>query len=280
MSIRRPAVAGSFYPSSPVELRHSIEKCFKHHIGPGQLPPKKNTEERIIGGILPHAGYIYSGPVASHLYYALSAFETPDIIIILGPNHWNMGSLVSVYPSGIWETPLGKVVVTNEDSKELTEFSNIIDIDEIAHKNDHCIEVQLPFLQYIYNKDFKFLPIIMALQDKSTSLEVGNAISELAKGRNTIFLASSDFTHYEPHDKAAAKDAELINSILTLDISHFYSILDRLKISACGYGAIGATMIAAKKLGAKEGRLLKYATSGDVSGDKSSVVGYSSIIFV
>ena len=120
----------------------------------------------------------------------------------------------------------------------------------------------------------------MAIQDRTTSVELGNAIVEVAKSRKTQILASSDFTHYEPHNSAIMKDSKLINAILSLNISDYYGILDRLQVSACGYGAISTIMTAVKKLGAKEGRLLKYATSGDVTGDKSAVVGYSSIIFV
>ena len=279
MDVRRPAVMGQFYPGSIKELRNNIEECFLHPIGPGQFP-SNSEKEKIFGAIVPHAGYTYSGPVAANAYYALASSDIPETVIIFGPNHWGIGSSVAVAHQSSWETPFGKLEVDSDAAKELVKFSMIADQDNSAHIQDHCLEVQLPFLQYIYGNDFKILPIIMAIQDRTTSVELGNAIVEVAKSRKTQILASSDFTHYEPHNSAIMKDSKLINAILSLNISDYYGILDRLQVSACGYGAISTIMTAVKKLGAKEGRLLKYATSGDVAGDKSSVVGYSAIIFV
>ncbi len=280
MDVRRPVAAGQFYPLPATELKSSIEECFRHPLGPGRLPPSAPEKEKIYGAVVPHAGYMYSGPVAANAYYALSSLAKPDIVIISGPNHWGLGSSVSVFTEGIWETPIGGVDVDGEAAKELAKFSMIVDLDNSAHKQDHCLEVQLPFLQYIYGRGFKILPIIMALQDRSTSVEVGAAIAEVAERRKTLILSSSDFTHYEPHKDAVEKDSQLINAILSLDVPDYYKVLERLNVSACGYGAIASVMTAVKKLGAKEGRLLKYATSGDITGDKSAVVGYSSIIFV
>ncbi|NOJ27799.1 MAG: AmmeMemoRadiSam system protein B, partial [Nitrososphaera sp.] len=146
---------------------------------------------------------------------------------------------------------------------------------------DHCLEVQLPFLQYI-NKNFSIVPIILIMQDINTAFDVGKAVSDtiLERKDSTILVASSDFTHYEPNDQAYRKDNELIKTILSLDINRFYAVLEHLNVSACGYGAIASVMVAAKNLGATKGELLKYATSGDVAGDMGSVVGYSSIVFV
>jgi len=279
MDVRRPAVMGQFYPDSTADLRSNIEECFLHSLGPGQFPPSSEKEE-ILGAIVPHAGYIYSGPVAANAYYALSSSVIPETVIILGPNHWGIGSSVAVAHQSSWETPFGKLEVDSDAAKELVKFSMIADQDNSAHIQDHCLEVQLPFLQYIFGDGFKILPIIMAIQDKITSVELGNSIADVAKNRKTQILASSDFTHYEPYNNAVKKDSKLIDAILSLNISDYYGVLESLNVSACGYGAIATVMTAVKNLGAKEGRLLKYATSGDVAGDKSSVVGYSSIIFV
>jgi len=279
MDVRRPAVMGQFYPESTTELRSNIEECFLHSIGPGQLPPSSEKDE-IFGAIVPHAGYTYSGPVAANVYYSLASSAIPEIVIILGPNHWGIGSSVSVAHQSIWETPFGKLEVDSDAAKELIKLSMIADQDNSAHEKDHCLEVQLPFLQYIFGNGFKILPIIMAIQDKATSVELGNSIADVVKIRKTQILASSDFTHYEPHNNAVMKDSKLIDAILSLDISDYYRVLESLNVSACGYGAIATVMTAVKNLGAKKGRLLKYATSGDVAGDKSSVVGYSAIIFV
>ncbi len=279
MDVRRPVVAGQFYPSTETELRSSIKECFNHPLGPGRLPPN-TSEEKVFGAVVPHAGYVYSGSVAANSYYALSSLAKPDLVVLLGPNHWGVGSSVSVFGEGVWETPLGDLVVDGEAAREFAGSSMIADLDNSAHRQDHCIEVQLPFLQCIFGSDFKILPIILALQDQTTMAEIGNAMAEVAEHRKALILASSDFTHYEPHRDAVAKDSELIDTILTLDVSDYYRVLERLNVSACGYGAIAAVMTAVKRLGAKKGRLLKYATSGDVTGDKSAVVGYSSIIFV
>jgi AmmeMemoRadiSam system protein B len=180
---------------------------------------------------------------------------------------------------GVWETPLGQVEVDGELASRLAVNSGILDFDDLAHSRDHCLEVQLPFLQYIKKNQFKFVPVIMILQDKATALEIGKSIGETTRTLNILLVASSDFTHYEPNIEAHRKDAELIKAILDLDISEFYTTLERDNVSACGYGAIASVMTASKALGASKGELLRYATSGDVTGDVKSVVGYASIIF-
>jgi hypothetical protein len=159
-----------------------------------------------------------------------------------------------------------------------------MDIDEFAHSRDHCLEVQIPFLLYTFEK-FRIIPIILTNQEEYVALEVGSAISDTvidraSKEEEFMLIASSDFTHYESNSEAHRKDSQLIKTILSLDISAFYSTLRKYNVSACGYGAIATIMVAAKNLGATQGELIKYATSGDVTGDKSSVVGYSSILFV
>lgn len=278
MEIRRPAAAGQFYPLSMTDLHDALEGCFLHSLGPGQLTPSHDRVD-YFGAVVPHAGYTYSGPIAAHAYYALSGMHRPDLVVILGPNHWGIGSSVSVYPEGAWDTPLGRVEIDSAAAKYLAETSSIADLDASAHRQDHCIEVQLPFLQYIYGRGFKILPVILVLQDYTTATELGRALASLAKRQSTLLIASSDFTHYEPRMEALDKDSRLIDMVLSLDVPKFYRILERLNISACGYGAIAAVMAAVKELGAADGRLLKYGTSGDVTGDYSSVVGYSSIVF-
>jgi len=277
VNIRRPAVIGQFYPNSKSKLIDNIEECFTHDLGPGKIPPITKNE-KIFGAIVPHAGYIYSGPIAANTFYAISS-DTPETVIILGPNHWGIGSPIAVAKQIFWETPLGKIEVDDDAADKLVNMSIIVDHDNFAHEKDHCLEVQLPFLQYIY-REFKILPIIMSIQDQTTSIELGNTISEIAKEKKTQIIASSDFTHYETQIAASKKDSELIKAICELDVKKFYILLERNNISACGYGAIASVMTTVKKLGATKGLLLKYATSGDITGDKSAVVGYSSIIFV
>lgn len=276
---RAPAVAGIFYPSDARELYQLIELSFKEQcFGPGHLPSGEFNRRRIYGIVSPHAGYVYSGAVAANGYYETSSMNF-DRIVMIGPNHYGIGTSLATVRNGVWETPLGEVEVDSELASQIAERSGILDFDELAHSRDHCLEVQLPFLQYIKKNQFKIVPIIMIMQDKVTASEIGESIASSTQNLNTLLIASSDFTHYEPNDEAHRKDDELIKAILSLDISNFYTTFERLNVSACGYGAIASIMTAAKALGATKGELLRYATSGDVMGDTNNVVGYASIIF-
>jgi AmmeMemoRadiSam system protein B len=277
---RAPAVAGVFYPSAADELNQLIELSFKERrFGPGDLPPPKElTRRRIYGIVSPHAGYIYSGAVAANGYYETSSMNF-DRVVMIGPNHYGIGTGLATVRDGIWETPLGQVEIDTELASRISENSGILDFDDLAHSRDHCLEVQLPFLQYVKKNQFKLVPIIMIMQDKVTASEIGESIADSTRSLNALLIASSDFTHYESNSAAHRKDRELIEAILSLDISIFYTTLERLNVSACGYGAIASIMTAAKALGATKGELLRYATSGDIIGDTNSVVGYASIIF-
>jgi MEMO1 family protein len=276
---RSPAVAGMFYPSNPLELRIALDQSFRDHkFGPG-MPPPSMTERKIYGMVAPHAGYMYSGAVAANGYYQISSHDFTNAVIV-GPNHYGIGSGVATMKDGIWETPLGEVEVNSKWVQGMAKRSGIVDFDSIAHSRDHCLEVQLPFLQYIRD-EFTIAPVILMMQDIDTAYDLGKAIADTAAEEDdTVLIASSDLTHYETNESAHRKDNELISAILELDVQKFYSVLERMDISACGYGAIASIMVAAKSLGATKGELLKYATSGDVTGDTDAVVGYSSVVFV
>jgi AmmeMemoRadiSam system protein B len=277
MQVRTPAVAGMFYPKEKEELRTVIRDCFLHLLGPGKIPPT-SSDEKIFGVICPHAGYMYSGPVATNSFYSISS-QKPELAIITGPNHYGLGCNIAVMKEGMWKTPLGEVEVDTECAIEINKISKDMELDFFSHTRDHSLEVQIPMLQQIYSHKFKILPIILIQQDYNTAKKVGSAIAKIAKMRKTMIIGSSDFTHYEENSYAHKQDSALIEPILDLDVDRFYRILQENQVSACGCGAIASTMIACKELGAKGGRLLKYATSGDVTGDKSSVVGYASIVF-
>jgi AmmeMemoRadiSam system protein B len=290
-SKRLPAVAGSFYPGDSDELFEVIHGCFTHPIGPGTFPssaiPPKKTD-RVECLVVPHAGYVYSGPVAAHSYKVASDFfrsrAGKKSVIIVGPNHYGIGSGVSVSPADYWLTPLGEVAVDQELSHALQKKCDLIDMDEIAHSREHSIEVQLPFLQAISGKerDWSFVPIALMLQDMKTAEQLGEAIYEIASDSSAslLLLASSDLTHYESQGDASRKDKLLLGKASKLDTTGFYSTLQRNAITSCGYGAIASVMEVARKLGRSKGELLKYATSGAVTGDNSSVVGYPSMRFV
>ena len=277
MQIRTPAVAGMFYPQTQQELKTTIKDCFLHDYGPGKLPPSSGNE-KIFGVICPHAGYMYSGPVAAHSFYAISSLK-PDLVIIIGPNHYGLGCNVATMREGVWSTPLGDVEVDTNAAIEANKNSKLIELDFLSHSRDHSLEVQLPMLQEIYSHKFKILPIILINQDHNAAIEIGLTIAKMIKGKNAVIIGSSDFTHYEKNEFAHKQDKALIEPILDMDVDKFYRVLQEKQVSACGYVAIASTMIACKDLGATRGTLLKYATSGDVTGDKSQVVGYGSIVF-
>ncbi|MFB5630338.1 MAG: MEMO1 family protein [Nitrosopumilaceae archaeon] len=277
MQIRTPAVAGMFYPKETEKLKSLVHNCFLNKYGPGKLPPSNNTK-KIYGVICPHAGYIYSGPIAAHSIYAISS-NPIELFIIVGPNHWGIGCNIASMKDCNWETPLGIVEINSEAVKELTNISDLIELDFFSHIKEHSLEVQIPILQEVFSNKFKILPISMIDQTKNTAVELGKCIAKIIKKNNAMLIGSSDFTHYEENDFAHKQDMALIKPILNLDVEEFYQVLNSKKITACGYGAIATTMVASKELGATKGELLKYATSGDVTGDKSSVVGYGSIIF-
>ncbi len=276
MSVRRPYVAGSFYPRDPQRLRRDIEDSFLHKLGPGRLPVQGDKPRTITAIVCPHAGYIYSGPGAAHSYLAISEEKAPDTAVILCPNHTGLGSAVSLMGEGAWETPLGQVKIDSDLSKDIFKASDMIDMDESAHKYEHSIEVQLPFLQYLYGLSISIVPICMGFQDLETSRNVGEAIAKAAQGRNIIVIASTDMTHQEPYESASRKDHLVLAALANLDEVGVQEIVRMHHMTMCGYGPVSAAIVASKKLGAKRGEILSYHTSGDITGDRGAVVGYAS----
>jgi hypothetical protein len=275
MMIRQPAVAGMFYHLNTDLLEKQIKFCFNYKLG-----PKKIKEEKILAAIVPHAGYEYSGPIATWSYSRIPKSN----YIILGPNHRIFGSKFGVMKEGVWKTPLGSVKIDDKVATKLIEECPLLEYDILSHESEHSIEVQLPFLQYRFKDDFKFIPITISNEFPSLDFldeckVIGKAIANIMKKeKDWIIIASSDFSHYVPNDYAHYVDNYIIDAILRLDEKDFFSRLQEKEASVCGFGPIAISMFAAKELGAKKGKLLKYATSGDVTGDKSSVVGYASII--
>ena len=274
MGIRRPCVAGAFYPADPERLKRSIEDCFTHRLGPGELPGQKSPDRKIVSVVCPHAGYVYSGPTAAHSYHHLASEAKPDSIVVLGPNHTGLGGPVSLWGTGAWETPLGKAPINEELAGAILEASDIIDVDETAHLREHSIEVQLPFLQYIYS-EVRFVPICMGYQDLETSRKVGRAIAEASSGKDVLILASTDLTHMESKSSAAAKDSGVIDRIASMDEASLQQWVRSQRVSMCGYGPVSAALVASKLLGASKAEILSYTTSGDITGDASAVVGYA-----
>ena len=278
--VRQPCQAGAFYEGRPQSLKGQIEECFLSRLGPGKLPEVvKNGPAKVVGLICPHAGYMFSGPVAAHAYYRLAIDAKPDVVFLFGPNHTGLGSGLAVMNEGFWRTPLGDVEVDAELTKKLVKEAKTIDVDDSAHSLEHSIEVQLPFLQYLYGSDFKIVPICFLMQDLASAREVGEAVAKIAPQRNSVIIASSDMTHYETQQEAERKDRRVLETVEALDEVRFYSTIEANRVTACGYGPIAALITASKKLGVKEAKLLCYETSGDVIGDYSSVVGYAAVCF-
>jgi AmmeMemoRadiSam system protein B len=267
--IRNPAVAGHFYPGERDILSLEVEKL--------SVPLSKKKEDAI-GMVLPHAGYMYSGAVAGAV---IASVNSRPIYIIMGPNHTGLGSPFSVSASDAWKTPLGDVNINTGLTEEILKDCRLIHKDEFAHVHEHSIEVQLPFLQKLDIK-FTFVPIVVAAASIEVYRKIGESLANSIRGlgieKDVSIIASSDMTHYEPREEAKEKDFKALDAILKLDEEALIKRVQELDITMCGFAPIAIMIAAAKKLGAKNARLVKYQTSGDVSGDNSSVVGYAGVI--
>lgn len=279
--VRKPIVAGSFYEGNKEKLRRQIEECFKHPAGHGVIPEKnerKHEESRLRAVLCPHAGYMYSGPVASWSFAEIAKSGVPDTVVLLGPNHRGVGMPASVSEMPLWETPLGALTVNNEMADALC-GENVVVRDDAAHRYEHSLEVQLPFLQYLFKDKFKIVPVVFLHQTYSIAKKMAEALHKLSREFNFLVVASSDMTHYEPQAHAEKKDNLALSHILRLDGAGLEKAIYENEITMCGYCPVMTVMEYARLSGIKNARLLKYATSGDVSGDKSRVVGYASVSF-
>ena len=288
--VRKPAVSGQFYEGNSDQLKLRIKECFLDKRGVGSLPKIKTGNKNVIGLIVPHAGYIYSGAIAAHSYNFLAKNGFADTFIILGPNHTGLGSGVSLMTEGSWQTPLGQVPINQEIAKQL--WTGIIDNDETAHIHEHSLEVQLPFLQYCAKeKNFDFVPITMAMQDDKTSKEIGNIISDVIKNssQKIVLIASTDFSHagfnystmppegLRVDEYAKKQDKLAIEQILKMNPEGLINTVYANNITMCGYGPVAAILTAADILNAESVELLKYGTSYEVS-PGSSCVGYGALV--
>lgn len=265
---RMPAVAGQFYPGSQANLRNELTRLFEDTLY------KKDA----IACVMPHAGYAYSGKVAASV---AGKVEIKKNIIFLGPNHRGNGAAFSLMCSGKWRTPLGAVEINRKLAEAFIRNNPLFTEDAGAHRFEHSIEVEIPFFQYL-NPGIKIVPITIKnnkLEElESAGITVGRAVMEQNLQKDTLIVASSDMTHYETRDSARKKDMLAIEDILKLDETKLFNDLSRYKISMCGFAAVAMAISAAKTLGAVNAELIKYQTSGDVTNDNLSVVGYAGII--
>lgn len=262
--IRLPAVAGQFYSGTKIALQKEVERYLS----------KGADKIRAIGAVSPHAGYMYSGPVAGA---TLSAIEFEDTCVIMGPNHTGEGSPFSIMTEGTWKTPLGDCEIDSGLAKTILGNSKYLQEDDRAHRYEHSVEVQVPFLQ-VLKSAVKIVPIILSDAKTEVYKEIGRSIAKSLKEKQATIIASSDMTHYEPQDIAKEKDGKAIEAILNLDEDSLMAVIRKYGISMCGYAPSCVMLAASKELGAKKAKLIKYQTSGDITGEYDAVVGYAGIV--
>jgi len=264
--VRKPAVAGQFYTADKVHLKKEI----------AGFTTRKKDLINAIGVISPHAGYMYSGPVAGEV---LSSIKPKPSYIILGPNHTGMGKAFGLDADSTWETPIGETRVNGRLAEAILSRSKYIEKDTTCHRYEHSIEVQLPFLQSLAD-GFTFVPIVVSPASREAYKDIGKGLATAIKDleADVTIIASSDMTHYEPHDAARKKDMLVIDKILALDIDVFLDTVEKYDVSMCGFAPAAIMLQAALELGATKAKLVKYSTSGETSGDYAAVVGYAGIV--
>jgi AmmeMemoRadiSam system protein B len=265
--VRKPAVSGRFYPSNPNELQHEIE---------GFLAPPV-ARSKTIGAIVPHAGYMYSGHVAGAVY---ARIDLPARNIVLCPNHTGLGVPMSIMRSGAWQTPFGEMQIDEELCTALMDADPQLQDDIQAHRFEHALEVQLPFMQQIGGSSIRFVPITIGTGNLESLLLLGRSIAAVMQhiAPEALIIASSDMNHYETDSITRVKDRKAIDQILAMDGEGLYEVIHREEITMCGYGPAVSMLTAAKLLGASRSELVKYATSGEVSMDFEHVVGYAGVM--
>jgi AmmeMemoRadiSam system protein B len=277
---RAPAVAGQFYEAGADALSEQVVEAFRHPLGPGEVPPPGDGRIDATGIVSPHAGLPFSGPVAAQGYAEIANQGRPDVVVFVGPNHTGIGDPVAISDADRWRTPLGSIPVHDDLRSRLLDDSATATLDERAHSREHSIEVQLPFLQTLYETPPAIVPVVMSRQDRDTVRELGSALARIVAetDESVLLVASTDLTHYEPQSVAEETDAGVIDRIEEVDAEGLLDLVERESISMCGYGPTAAVLFASVELGVTAGRGLQYATSGDVTGRTDEVVGYCSAI--
>jgi len=286
-SVREPAVAGSFYEDSAQRLTASLQECFRHHLGPGALPQVAADGPRLISALVsPHAGYMFSGPAAAHGFAALAADGLPQTAVILGPSHRIAGRRAALSLVPRWRTPLGEAEVDVALGKELAAACSLIAADEEAHRHEHSLEVQVPFLQFVCGRRMpKICPICVCSHPMhggeevaADARQIGEALAKVLSGRPAVVIASTDFSHHIPHALAQRQDRLALDAILALDPDRLLRTVVKHNISMCGPVPVAIALSCCLAMGSHHAELLRYYTSGDVISDRSAVVGYASVV--
>lgn len=272
--VRKPAVAGAFYPGDPVSLSQKIAGFFTK-------VKKEDLPGEIVGLIAPHAGYDFSGQVAAYAFKQLEGLKF-EVVVVISPYHYDHFSGSAVYNGTAYETPLGQIQVDKKLAAKISSLSENVHLSDEGHaiigmRGEHSLEVELPFLQIVLG-DFELVPIVMGDQSMESCRALGQALAKALKDRNAIIVASSDLYHGEGRDEAVKRDRIVVDRVGSFDYQGLYDDLVKGKCMACGSGPIIATMIAAEGLGADQSQVLHYANSHDVTGDESYVVGYMAAV--
>jgi MEMO1 family protein len=263
-NIRRAAVAGTWYPGSPDALAAAVDRHLER--------TSRDVQGDLVALVVPHAGLVYSGPVAAHAYRLLQARKF-DVAVLVGPSHFVSFEGVSVVRAGGFETPFGVATIDDQSATELMAATSVVREHPPAHVREHSLEMQLPFLQHLA-PSLPIVPLVMGQQTRATVHALGDALAGVLRGRKALVIASTDLSHYQDAATAEALDRVVVDCISRFDADGLQQALDEEPSHACGGGPTVAVMRAAQQLGARDAVVLKYADSGDVSGDKSAVVGY------
>jgi MEMO1 family protein len=268
--IKRSLIAGSWYPGNPRILEKDIQHYFNE-------APDTPIRGQILGLVAPHAGYVYSGQVAAHAYKQIKG-ETYEVVFVIGPSHRSYFRGVSLFNQGGYETPLGIVRVHQAIAERLLEEDPRISFLPEVHMQEHSVEIQLPFLQVALG-DFLFVPLMMGDQDEETCRALAEAIVSCSGDKKILVVGSSDLSHFHSYEQALAMDKRILDHLGKMDERGLLRDLEKGTGEACGGGPAAVTLMVAKQLGADKAVVLKYANSGDVTGDKSGVVGYAAAVF-
>ncbi len=285
--VRQPAVAGQFYEGGKEALAASIERCFLHPLGPGALPEVNAGGPGSIGAVVsPHAGYVYSGPAAAHGYRALAADGVPEAIVIVGPSHYTLSRRAAVSLADAWRTPLGNATLDTELARELIAASPLFEADEKVHRDEHSLEVQVPFLQFIYGDRLPGIVPICIRSHPAGDLDqliadaqaTGEAIAQAVGSRRVVVVASTDLSHQVLQEVAQRQDRLALDAIVAMDPAGLLKTVSEHDISMCGPVPVAVALSYCLVRGPHQAELLTYYTSGDIIGDRRAVVGYASCV--
>jgi hypothetical protein len=268
--VRKSVIAGTWYPGSPAVLRSEIEQYFQDLPSPG-------ISGEVVGLVSPHAGYVYSGRIAAHACGLVRGMQFESVIMI-GPSHRSLFPGISVYSGGGFETPLGIVPVDAATAERIIDHSGLVHSSAAPHLQEHSLEIQLPLLQVALG-NFRFVPILMGSQDRKTCEDLAGAVFRAAEGKNVLIVASSDLSHYHSYERAVRKDGLILKQVERMNADGLLRELEKGEAEACGGGPMAAVLMACKKMGCNASKILAYANSGDVTGDRSGVVGYMAAAF-